>query len=145
MRDRVLNDKAGLPFLSLIRALRWQSHVLTTRYVDRKIYLIKVVKISLIKDMSKPLYRTRANRLGGLAIFPQSALQQPLPFKGFVVVPPSDKASDQPEGNSALHPMYQGPKMYAHVRYEFLSWLVINQWQTRAMVDQMVKWMPQVV
>lgn len=142
MWDWALSDRADMPYLCLIWALCCLGYIPTTRYLDGRITPKGVVNITLIKNVTNPLFRVRTRTLGGLIAFPQTPPQQPLPVEDYATVPPSRGASEQP-GCSGTKPLVQ--QGYVNVPYESLAQIVTELRQICVIMDKIVKRMPHVV
>lgn len=125
IRDRDFNEQVGLPFPCLIQKLCEFAGIPVSKYYDRHTTVKKSTNAALIKDMDNPVYKTKV--AWPVMHVPMTTVPPPstLSLEGATTVPPTDEATEKPEGNIRPTPSTTAATgMMIIVPYAFLERLV---------------------
>uniref|UniRef100_M1DZX6 Putative plant transposon protein domain-containing protein n=1 Tax=Solanum tuberosum TaxID=4113 RepID=M1DZX6_SOLTU len=142
MWDRALNERAGLLFPCLIGKLSRQADILPNRLVDKWGKAFRLTKVSKIKDIANHLFGVKSGAMGSLVVVPHVTIDIPHADKG-----PKQGESSQPSIEAPLPPASasQAPGNFVTIPTLFLEKLVADQRQTKTVVDQIIRRMPQLI
>uniref|UniRef100_M1DZ55 Putative plant transposon protein domain-containing protein n=1 Tax=Solanum tuberosum TaxID=4113 RepID=M1DZ55_SOLTU len=142
MRDRALNERAGLPFSCLIGKLCQQASIPPNRLVDRWGETFRLIQVSKIKDVANHLFGAKSVVVGTLVVVPHVPIEIPHANRG-----PEQGESSQPSTEAPPPPASASQALgtFFTIPMLFLKKLVADQRQTRTLVDQIVNRMAQLI
>uniref|UniRef100_M1DTX8 Putative plant transposon protein domain-containing protein n=1 Tax=Solanum tuberosum TaxID=4113 RepID=M1DTX8_SOLTU len=142
MRDRELNEIAELPFPYLIRKLCLQANIIPNKLVDKWTKAYKVTTASKIKDVTNHLFGAKAGPVGPLAFVPHIPVDMPQTNgsskQGSTLQP--DAGTTPPRASLSL-----ATSTFVTIPTMIFGRLVVDQRQTRSIVDQILLRLPQIV
>ncbi|KAH0644570.1 hypothetical protein KY284_032454 [Solanum tuberosum] len=142
MRDRALNERAGLSFPCMIWKLYLQDNIPPYKYVDKWVEESKVTATSKIKDMVNHLFGAKAEAMGPLVVLVHVPVDIPQVVGGSEHGESSQPSTGAPPPSTSSS---QATCTFMTIPTIILERLVVDQRQTQSIVDQIVLKLPQLV
>lgn len=107
--------------------------------MDRHTRVTESTNIGMTNDAENPLYKFKKSRAAVTVTITPSPPLPHLSLEGVSPSPMTGKASEQPEAKSQTPPTAASNRMVVTMLYKFLTHMVGDQHQTRALLDQVIE------